>query len=533
MSPDFIPPSRRKTPMPLRGVRLGDLASELGHARIAGDPSFADVIVTGVRQDSRAVTHGDLFVARRGHSVDGARFIPDAIARGAVAVLADRGVVTAPATVPVVEVDDAQRALAVVAASVYGHPTFSLDVVGITGTNGKTTTSLLVRSVIDACGGRCGVVGTLGYTFEDLVLPATHTSPEADDLARVARQMRDRGASHLVMEVSSIAIDAHRVDAVRFRVAAFTNLTQDHLDVHGTMEAYAGAKARLFTELGPSSAAVQIDSETGREIARRFAGSGRLLRISTRVGASADVADVAPLALTSDASGTRMRVRTPGGELSIDSPLLGAHNAENLLTALAVALLLDLDGAQVAAALGAPVVVPGRLERCDDPSLGDEVVVLVDYAHTPDALGRALASVRALTTGRVHCVFGCGGDRDAQKRPLMGAVVGRGADRRIVTSDNPRSEDPRAIAAQVVEGLASEQAACEVELDRRRAIAMAVLGAAPGDVVLIAGKGHETYQVVGSAREHFDDREVAREVLATRRARRATAPHDDAERSAT
>jgi UDP-N-acetylmuramoyl-L-alanyl-D-glutamate--2,6-diaminopimelate ligase len=519
MSPEFAPPSRRKTPMPLRGTRLGDLASELGHARITGDPAAADVIVTGVRQDSRAVAHGDLFVARRGHTVDGARFVPDAIARGAVAVLADRGVLTAPIAVPVVEVDDAQTALAVASASVYGHPTFSLDVVGITGTNGKTTTSLLVRAVIDACGGRCGVVGTLGYTFEDLALPATHTSPEADELARVARQMRDRGASHLVMEVSSIAIAARRVDAVRFRVAAFTNLTQDHLDVHGTMEAYAEAKARLFTELGPSAAAVQVDSEVGREIARRFAKSGRLYRISTRVDAPASEAEIAPLALASTSRGTQMRVRTPAGELSIDSPLLGAHNAENLLTALAIALLLDLDPQDAAAALHAPVVVPGRLERCDDPSIGDDVVVLVDYAHTPDALERALASVRPLTSGRVHCVFGCGGDRDTQKRPLMGAVCGRGADVRIVTNDNPRSEDPRAIAASVVDGLDREGAPYVLELDRRAAIRLAVDGAAPGDVVLVAGKGHETYQVIGSVTTHFDDREESRAALTARRAR--------------
>lgn len=522
MSPDFVPPSRRTMPPPPAGARLGDLAREIGGARIVAAAAAADVVVTGVRQDSRAIQPGDLFVARRGRTVDGTRFVADAVARGAVAVLAEPGVLADAPPVPVLEVADAAVGLAVASASVYGHPTFGLDVVGITGTNGKTTTSLLTRAVIDACGGRAGVVGTLGYTFEDLSLPSTHTSPEADDLARIARAMRDRGATHLVMEVSSIALAARRVEAVRFRVAAFTNLTQDHLDWHGSMEAYAAAKARLFTDLAPGAAAVHVDSDAGRALAASVPAGTRLARLTRRVGAPPSDAEIAPLELAHGPDGIHMRVRTPAGEVTIASPLLGAHNAENLLTALGIAFLLDLDVARAAAALGQDVVVPGRLERCDVPASGDDVIVLVDYAHTPDALARALASVRPLTPGRVHCVFGCGGDRDAAKRPLMGAAVAEGADVAILTNDNPRSEDPRAIAEQVLAGLGAARAV-SVELDRRAAIGLAIDGAAPGDVVLIAGKGHETYQITGNATAHFDDREEARAALRTRRTTRAGA----------
>ncbi len=523
MSPDFAPPSRRTAPTPPAGLRLVDLARELGGgSTITAGTSAAGLLVTGVRQDSRAIEPGDLFVARRGRTVDGTRFVAQAISRGAVAVLAERGMVDGPLPVPLLEVADAATALAIASASVYGHPTFALDVVGITGTNGKTTTAQLVRAVIDACGGRTGVVGTLGYAFDDLALPATHTSPEADDLARIARAMRDRGATHLVMEVSSIALAAKRVEAVRFRVAAFTNLTQDHLDWHGTMDAYADAKARLFTDLAPGAAAIHVDGEVGRALASRLAVGARRVRISLRVDATAEEADLWPLTLDHGTTGIAMRVRTPSGEVEVRSPLLGAHNAENLLTALAIAHLLDLDLGLAAEALSGDVVVPGRLERCDAPAAGDDVVVLVDYAHTPDALSRALASVRALTAGRVWCVFGCGGDRDAGKRVLMGQAVAAAADVGVVTNDNPRSEDPRLIAAQVLEGLEGGGAEIVVELDRRAAIALAVGRAAPGDVVLVAGKGHETYQITGSATAHFDDREEARAALVTRRG--ASAP---------
>jgi UDP-N-acetylmuramoyl-L-alanyl-D-glutamate--2,6-diaminopimelate ligase len=510
---------RGSAPFPLH---LGELLYEIPGARLAsGDRAL---LITGVHHDSRRVEPGDLFVARGGARAHGASFVADAVASGARAVLAEAGVEVSTEGAARVEADDVPLALAYAAAAVYGHPMFGLEVVGITGTNGKTTTAHLTRAVIDAAGGRAGIVGTLGYHFEDLDLPASHTSPEADELARIAAAMRARAASHLVMEVSSIALDQKRADAVRFRVAAFTNLTQDHLDYHGTMEAYAAAKARLFTDLGPGSIAINVDDPFGQDLAQRVAPEGAppaapLARFSAKVGAPPEEAEIAPLELRHSRSGIDLVVRTPAGAVKIASPLVGAHNASNLLAALTIGYLLDFDVHKAAAALSTSIGVPGRLERCDAPDR-DDVIVLVDYAHTPDALFRVLESARALGAGRIICVFGCGGDRDPKKRPLMGEAVGRGADVAFVTNDNPRSEDPAAIAREILPGLAGGRARFEVELDRRRAIERAVAEAEPGDVVLIAGKGHEPYQIIGSVTHAFDDRDEARRSLSIRRARR-------------
>jgi len=505
------------TPPP--AMRLGDVVREIPAATIAFEnASHASLGVTGVHHDSRAVEPGDLFVAREGGRVNGLTYVAEAVKRGAVAVVARRGALASSPGVPVIEVDDVPLALALASAAVYGHPTFGLDVVGITGTNGKTTTTLLTRGMIEASGARCGTIGTLGYELTGaFARPATHTSPEADELARLAREMRDKGATHLVMEVSSIALAAKRADGVRFRVAAFTNLTQDHLDYHGTMDAYAEAKARLFTELGPGAAAINVEPELGRALASRVSRGARLARYTAKPDLSA--ADVYPERAVHDAKGIELSVRTPIGVVEIRSPLLGGHNVENLLCAVAIGVLLDLPIDAIERGLSADVRVPGRLERCDDPTK-DDVVVLVDYAHTPDALARVLASVRGISNGAVVCVMGCGGDRDPLKRPLMGQAAGAGADRVIVTNDNPRSEDPRLIAEQIAPGLELTATPFTVELDRSAAIHSAVLSAAPGDVVLVAGKGHETYQIIGPTTFSFDDREVARQALAQRRAAR-------------
>ncbi|WP_437551128.1 UDP-N-acetylmuramoyl-L-alanyl-D-glutamate--2,6-diaminopimelate ligase [Sorangium sp. So ce367] len=505
-------------------LRLGDVLLEIPGAALS--PAGAEeMVVTGVHLDSRKVGQGDIFVARAGARAHGERFIPEAVARGARAVIVARGSAADTLGAARVEVPDVPLALAQAAAVVYGHPTFTLEVVGITGTNGKTTTAHLVQACIDRCGGQAGIVGTLGYRFGDLDVHASHTSPEADEFARVAAAMVARGATHLVMEVSSIALAAKRVDAVRFRIAVFTNLTQDHLDYHGTMEAYAAAKARLFVDLGPGAAVINVDDPFGRQLVEMLAPGGlsrptaaTLARYSAEVGVGPDAAEIAPVELAHSASGTFIRVRTPVGEVTIRSHLLGAHNASNLLAALGVAYLLGFDVGDAAAALSSPIQVAGRLERCDTPG-ADDVIVLVDYAHTPDALARVLASVRALGGGRVLCVFGCGGDRDPLKRPQMGEAVGRAADVAIVTNDNPRSEDPRAIADAILPGLAAGRARVVVELDRARAIERAVLDAEPGDVVLIAGKGHEPYQIIGGVTLPFDDRDEARRALAARRAR--------------
>jgi UDP-N-acetylmuramoyl-L-alanyl-D-glutamate--2,6-diaminopimelate ligase len=494
------------------GLCLDELARELPmRVRLIGEPS---VRVRGVHHDSRAVERGDLFVARKGGTVDGARFVLDAVARGAVAVMAAPGAVEdAGVTVPLVIVDEPAAGLAYAASAVYGHPSFWLDVVGITGTNGKTTTAHLARAAIDGSAGRpvCGVIGTVGQSFDGWRADAEHTTPEPDETARAMAEMRARGATHVAMEVSSHALALGRVRGVRLRVAALTNVTQDHLDFHGSMRAYAEAKARLFTELGPASAVVNVDDDFGRELVGRVFAP--VVRVSKRADAGAEVA---LLGADVDARGIHARVRTPHGTVQIASRLVGAHNLENLLLALGIACALDLDPERAALALSEEPGVPGRLERCD--AQGDDVTVLVDYAHTPDALARVLDAVRPIASGKVWCVFGCGGDRDPTKRGPMGDAVGRRADVAVVTDDNPRTEDEHAIAEAVVAGVRRAGAEPLLLLDRRAAIDLAVRSASPGDVVLVAGKGHETYQIVGRTKHPFDDRVEARRALAVRRA---------------
>ena len=419
---------------------------------------------------------------------------------------------------PVLSVTDVADGLAFAAAAVYGHPAFSLDIVGLTGTNGKTTTTHLVRAAIDGAVGKetCGIVGTIGHSFAGRTIEALHTTPEADELARILAVMKKRGATSAAMEVSSIALVTGRVRAVRFRVAAFTNFTQDHLDFHGTMEAYAAAKMSLFVEMAPGLAVVNVDDALGERIAN--AARCQVLRVRTRVGAGSG--DIVPERIEADPSGMRVTVRIGERKLEIATRLVGLHNVENLLVALGVVHALELDLGRAAQALASELGAPGRLERCDGPQ--DDIVVLVDYAHTPDALARVLDAVIAVRgKGRVICVFGCGGDRDPTKREPMGDAVGRRADLAVVTSDNPRSEDPAAIAAPVTRAArAANHAHVEVELDRKRAIAKAVTEAAPGDIVLLAGKGHEPYQIVGTEKRALDDRVEARAALASRRGRR-------------
>jgi len=506
------------------GLTLADVVRELPVlGRIEGD---AGVRVLGVQQDSRRVQAGDLFVARAGAHAHGARFVTDAVARGAVAVLGDSETAV-PAGIPVLRVEDVPRALAFAAAAVYGHPSFSLEVVGITGTNGKTTTSHLVRAAVDGALGapRCGIIGTVGHAYDGVTFEAAHTTPEPDELARVLAAFRDRGASHVAMEVSSIALATGRVRAVRFRVAAFTNLTQDHLDFHGTMERYAAAKAALFTELGPGGAVVHVDDPFGRELLKEVRSP--LVRVSTRIDGP-EPADIAPTSLKLDERGIEAVLRTPQGPVTVRSRLLGAHNVENLVVALGVVHALELDLQRASAALAKEPGAPGRLERCEDPE--DDVTVLVDYAHTPDALARALDAVRPFAKGRVLCVFGCGGDRDKTKRAPMGRAAAERADVVLVTNDNPRGEKPEAIAESILEGvravglpgvdegrLGEASRGFVVLLDRAEAIRAAVTAARSGDVVLIAGKGHESYQIVGDDRRAFEDRAHARAALAERR----------------
>ena len=519
------------------GLLLKDLVREIpGAVRLVGHAA-GNVRALGVHQDSRAVEPGDLFVARRGGAADGNAFVMQALARGAVALLVDEDAVV-PDGVPVLRVADVPAALAYAAAAVYGHPGFSLDVIGITGTNGKTTTSHLVRHALDHVAGRpaCATIGTVGHTFGTTVLPAAHTTPEADEIARLLATWRARGAEAVAMEVSSHALTLGRVLAVRFRVAAFTNLTHDHLDFHGSMAAYAAAKTRLFVDHAPGAAVVNVADPVGAQIAAQV--RARTLRVSALEHVSADV--VARHVRTG-ITGTRFVVESAFGTAPVATRLVGLHNVENLLVTLGILLALDVPFEAAIEAIGRAPSAPGRLERCDED--GDDVVVLVDYAHTPDALARVLEAASASVQDapepkpRVICVFGCGGDRDAEKRGPMGRAVAAGAAIAILTSDNPRGEDPAAIARPselaLREGGLFELTADDlrvadrgywVELDRAKAIHAAVMAARSGDVVLLAGKGHEEYQQIGTHKFPFDDRAHAKNALVIRRAERSTRP---------
>ncbi len=504
------------------GIRLSDLAREIpGFPDAVGD---ASVLVYGVKHDSRLVEQGDLFVMRKGEKADGTAFAKAAIERGAVALLALKGT-EIDLGVPTVFVDDIQDGLAFASSAIYGHPSFAVDVIGITGTNGKTTTSHLVRRAINgALGGEfAGLIGTVGHSFRDLAIDASHTTPEADETSRVLSLMKARGASHVAMEISSIALTLGRAKALRIRVAAFTNLTQDHLDFHRTMEAYGEAKASLFTDLGPAAAVINVGDPFGRTLIDRIRTQAIRVR-ATREGAPADIF---PSEHASDARGIRGTLQTPVGPVPFSSRLVGAHNLENLVVTFGIAHALELDLLAVSRALAHDVGAPGRLERCDDDS--DSFQVLVDYAHTPDALVRVIEALRPLTKGRLFCVFGCGGDRDKTKRGPMGEAASA-ADLVIVTSDNPRTEDPSEIAAPIVEAVAKSKRSLSeasmlrtsasgfiAELDREKAIQLAVENASEGDVVLLAGKGHEDYQIIGTEKRSFDDRLIAKRFLAARR----------------
>ena len=499
---------------PTQGMTLQQLQSRGVGVRIEG---LATQTVHGVQHDSRQVTDGDLFVAVPGETHDGLGFVGDAVARGAAAVMAEQQVEVA---VPQLIVTDARAGLGRAAELVYGEPTSALHTVAITGTNGKTTTAYLLKCALEGVSAKPALVGTTGWLAPGSERPSLHTTPEGDDISRFARLALDAGATHLVLEVSSHGLAMHRVDALDFEVAAFTNLSRDHLDFHQSMDLYGEAKARLFTELGPKRAVTHIDDPFGAALADRIAGP--VIRCSRSLGSRAEI-------LATDWSVTRTgihaTVQTPAGTVEIRSPMLGEHNLENLLVALGCVYALGLDLDAVSKAWQLAAGSPGRLERIAHPQ---DVAVLVDYAHTPDALRRVLQTMRAVTPNRLIVVFGAGGDRDKGKRPEMGRVGVEGADLCVLTSDNPRTEDPRRILEEVATGAtqaagirieAAELAAATrgycVVVEREEAIAAAIRAAGAGDTVLLAGKGHENYQVIGATRQQFDDREQAREVIAS------------------
>ncbi|RMH44040.1 MAG: UDP-N-acetylmuramoyl-L-alanyl-D-glutamate--2,6-diaminopimelate ligase [Deltaproteobacteria bacterium] len=487
-------------------MKLTEYLHDLSGARVAGDP---DVDVRAVRDDSRRVEPGDLFVAVRGATVDGHAFAAQAASRGAAAVVVDHELPDVACTQVIVP--DTELALGLCAARMYGRPHDALALVAVTGTNGKTTTTYLVEAILAAAGARPGVIGTVNYRYAGQVVPAPYTTPTPLELHRVLAAMRDAGCTHVVAETSSAALAMGRLAGVAFDVAVFTNLTQDHLDVHGSMDAYAAAKRRLFADhLAPGGAAVAfVDDPHGRPMLDAAPAGAR--RIAVTLGSDAG-ADVRVAASESTIAGLRAAIDTPRGRIDVASAaLIGAYNVANTALAVAVGEALGLPHAAVARGIADLDGVPGRVERVDNDAGLD---IVVDYAHTPDALANVLAALRPLTRRRLLCVFGCGGDRDPTKRAPMGAAVAAGADCAYVTSDNPRTEDPDAIIRMILAGVPDPTF---VHRDRRLAIRAAVADAVPGDVVLIAGKGHEDYQDVGGRKIHFDDRQEARAAVAARR----------------
>jgi MurE/MurF fusion protein len=489
-------------------MTLGNLIAPLAGARVIGD---AGVTVRAVRSDSRAIEPGDVYVAVRGIRADGHAFVTAAIERGAAAVVVERQLEVA---VPQVIVADGAVALGVLIGRALGDPARAMTLIGITGTNGKTTTTYLVESILAAAGARPGVIGTVEYRWrgrngEPITKEAPFTTPTPQVLHETFAAMRDAGTTHVVMEVSSAALAMERLAGITFAVAAFSNLTQDHLDVHGTMAAYRDAKRRLFADhLAGGTAVLNIDDPEGDGMAA--AAPGRVLRVS----AMGRAADLRVTEHQSTVRGITARIATPRGEISLSAPpLIGHYNVANLALAVGIGEALSLSHEVIARGIAELPGVPGRVERV--PNAAD-LDIFVDYAHTPDALHNVLSALRPLTRRRLICVFGAGGDRDPTKRPKMGAEVAALADLAVVTSDNPRTEDPRTIVDQILAGVPRPFA---VDVDRGRAIRAAISEAVPGDVVVIAGKGHEDYQIIGTTKHHFDDREQAAAAVDLREAR--------------
>ncbi len=491
----------------LAGLAASDGAAPL---EIRGD---AGVEITSVVHDSREASAGTLFCCIRGSRYDGHRFAPDAVAAGAVALLVENWI---ELDVPQARVPSVRARLGPVAARFFGSPSQAMRVLGITGTNGKTTTTYLLEAIAEAAGDRTGVIGTVSARVGDRMLPAAHTTPEATELQAALAAMRDDDVATVAMEVSSHALDQHRVDATRFAAACFTNLSHDHLDYHGSLDAYFDAKARLFTPDFTRRAAVHVGDEYGVRLARRASDLG--LDVARFAVGDPD-ADVTARDVVLLPAETSFQLVACGREpLPVRTALVGSFNVVNALAAAATATLAGFDLDAVVAGLERAIVIPGRMERVD---AGQDFTVLVDYAHTPDALRNALRAARELAgDARVLVVFGCGGDRDRAKRPLMGAIAARLADRTYVTTDNARSEDPGAIVDEIVTGIPAggdpSGGDVVIVLDRRMAIGAAITAARSGDVVLVAGKGHETGQTAGGETTPFDDRLAARTELAGR-----------------
>lgn len=498
-------------------VRLTDIVNDVPVVHIAGP---VDAEIAGITTDSRKVRDRWMFVATEGEHSDGHRFVQSAIENGASVVVVQRkqyeeylkpllsaSFIQHNGTTMIV-VNDSRESVAHLADRFYGSPARDMRLVGITGTNGKTTTSILIKSILESAGERVGLIGTIEYHIGRTVVPASFTTPPAEELHRVFSEMRTAGCTSVVMEVSSHALALKRVHGLQFDVTLFTNLTQDHLDFHQTMSAYRDAKALLFSKYTRRFGLINADDAAApvmsKSLGRKRRTYGKHSRATFRI-----------VSIDTTRSGLSVIVRHKGEEVRLHSSLVGTFNAYNITAAYAVGNLLGLDRERIVKGIRRVKAIPGRFERIRS---NDGVTAIVDYSHTPDSLEKAITAARDLVRedGRIITVFGCGGDRDPKKRPLMGEVASRLSDVIVVTSDNPRSENPEAIIDAILEGMKGNKPVMR-QSDRRKAIAYALRLASAGDVVLIAGKGHETYQIVGAKRTHFDDREVVRDSFTKKR----------------
>jgi UDP-N-acetylmuramoyl-L-alanyl-D-glutamate--2,6-diaminopimelate ligase len=481
-----------------------------------------DPEIKSVHYRAQEVQSGGLFVAIAGHAADGHNYVDQALQRGAVAVVSQKEITGKTINI---RVAGTRQALADIAACFFDYPSQRLTIIGITGTNGKTTTAYLVESILQQAGYRVGVIGTINYRYADKIFANPITTPESLDLQRILADMQQAGVSHVVMEASSHAIDLYRIRNCWFDAAVFINLSQDHLDFHGDMKSYWVSKKKLFTEYlvdGPKRdravAVINCNSSNGRELAD-------ILQVPVIKTGSGPDDMVRAQNAQFDQNGTTGEIVTPGETFHFKSELVGRHNLENILCAAGVGSALNLSTGDIKSGIEAVSAIPGRLERIENNT---GRFVYVDYAHTPDALKNVIDALRMVMADRIICVFGCGGDRDTAKRPLMGEIAAQLCDLSVVTSDNPRTEDPTAIINQILKGVQQVKSRCYsaadfrngfkdkgyvVEADRQRAIQLAIRVSEPGDTVLIAGKGHETYQILGTTTKPFDDREEARKAL--------------------
>jgi UDP-N-acetylmuramoyl-L-alanyl-D-glutamate--2,6-diaminopimelate ligase len=491
-------------------MRLDELAGALDAKRILGD---VNTEIRRVDYDSRQCVPGSLFVAIRGETFDGHCFAVDAVNQGATAIAAEDADLSLPHPVPVLLVPDARKALAALSARICNYPTRRISLAGVTGTKGKSTTTYLIQSILNRAGKKAGVIGTLGARIDGEEIHTEHTTPESADLQRLFAEMVDRGVDAASMEVSSHGLYQHRTDYCEFDCGVFTNLTRDHLDFHRTLEAYLESKLIMFRDYPRQSkkkftAVVNVDDPAAEKVVAVTAGDVVTYGIEKPADLSAKDIQVSP-------TGVSYTLISGGEEEGVNLAIGGRFNVYNSLAAAGAAIVLGVDLSTAAHGLAAAPGVPGRFERVD---CGQDFAVIVDYAHTPDSLQSVLETARSLTRARVIAVFGCGGNRDKGKRPIMGKIAADIADFVVVTSDNPRKEEPRSIIDEILAGInPSNNGKVTVEVDRRQAIHKAIEMAQPHDIVLIAGKGHEDYQIFADETIHFDDREVVREILGGRR----------------